>query len=229
MSLLTTVRETVSGFKSLLIGMRITAREAAKPIITVQYPHDTLPMPGRFRGHIKLVLDPETGRPKCTACTLCAKACPSGCIELDGVRREGDKKKSVSKYDLDFTKCSLCGSCVEVCPSDAIEFSREYNVVSFNRETFGDMDLRQKIEAEAAEWAKSHPQPVAPVVAPVAGLAEPGTPGSPTPATTQPASAGGRTGNPLPAGTTNISASATDGAERSPHPITPPAAKEPAA
>jgi NADH-quinone oxidoreductase subunit I len=182
MSMLTTVRETISGFKSLLIGMRITAREATKPIITVQYPHDTLPMPPRFRGHIKLVLDPETGRPKCTACTLCAKACPSGCIELDGVRREGDKKKSVSKYDLDFTKCSLCGSCVEICPSDAIEFSREYNVVSFSRETFGDMDLCQKIEAEAAVWAKTHPQPAAPVAAP---LAAPSTPGAPTPATTQ--------------------------------------------
>jgi NADH-quinone oxidoreductase subunit I len=185
MSMLTTIRETVSGFKSLLIGMRITAREAAKPIITVQYPHDTLPMAPRFRGHIKLVLDPTTGRPKCTACTLCAKACPSGCIELDGVRREGDKKKSVSKYDLDFTKCSLCGSCVEICPSDAIEFSREYNVVSFSRDTFGEMDLCKKVDAEANEWAKTHPQPVAPVATPVAGLAEPGTPGSPTSATTQ--------------------------------------------
>ncbi len=46
MSLLTALRETVAGFKSLLTGMRITAREAAKPSITVQYPHETLKMPG---------------------------------------------------------------------------------------------------------------------------------------------------------------------------------------
>jgi NADH-quinone oxidoreductase subunit I len=161
MSMLTTVRETLAGFKSLVIGMRITAREAAKPIITVQYPHETLPMPSRFRGHIKLMLDPATGRPRCTACTLCAKACPSGCIELDGIKREGDKKKSVSKYDLDFTKCSLCGSCVEICPSDAIDFSREYNVVSLNRDDFAHMDLYKKIETEAANWAATHPQPSA--------------------------------------------------------------------
>jgi NADH-quinone oxidoreductase subunit I len=175
MSLFTLVRDTLSGFKSLIIGMRITAREAAKPIITVQYPHDTLPMPARFRGHIRLLLDPETGRPRCTACTLCAKACPSNCIELDGLRREGDKKKSVSKYDLDFTKCSLCGSCVEVCPSDAIDFSRDYNVVSLSREDFAHMDLYAKVEAEAAAWAKTHPQPApapaasspAPATAPV--------------------------------------------------------------
>lgn len=162
MSLFTAVRDTYTGFKSLIIGMRITGREAVKPIITVQYPRETLPMPARFRGHIKLVLDPETGRPRCTACTLCSKACPSGCIEMDGIKREGDKKKSVSMYTLDFTKCSLCGSCVEICPSDAIEFSKEYNVVSFSRSQFDHMDLYQKIEAEAAEWAKTHPTPPPP-------------------------------------------------------------------
>ena len=174
MSVLTAVRETLSGFKSLIIGMRITAREAAKPIITVPYPHDTLPMPARFRGHIKLVLDPATGRPRCTACTLCAKACPSNCIELDGIKREGDKKKSVSKYLLDFTKCSLCGSCVEVCPSDAIDFSKEYNVVALSRSQFDAMDLYQKIEAEAAKWAQSHPAPApTPVPAPASAVPAP--------------------------------------------------------
>jgi NADH-quinone oxidoreductase subunit I len=157
MSLLSVIRETLTGFKSLLVGMRITALEAAKPIKTVQYPHETLPMPARFRGHIQLVLDPATGRPLCSACTLCEKACPSECIDLDGLKREGDKKKSVSKYLLDFSKCSLCGSCVEVCPSDAIEFSKQYNVVSLNRSTFDHIDLYAKVEAEAAEWAKNHP------------------------------------------------------------------------
>lgn len=160
MSLLTAVRETLTGFKSLLIGMRITAREAAKPIITVQYPHDTLKMPDRFRGHVKLVLDPQTGKARCTACGLCARACPSGCIVLEGVRREGDKKKSVSKYDLDFSKCSLCGSCVEICASDALDFSKDYNVVSLHREDFSHVDLYQKIEAEAKAWAEKNPQPV---------------------------------------------------------------------
>lgn len=166
MSLVTAVRETLSGFKSLLVGMRITAQEATKPIITVQYPRETLAMPARFRGHIRLVLDPETGRPRCTACLLCARACPSGCIELDGLKREGDKKKSVSRYELDFTKCSLCGSCVEICPSDAIDFSKDYNVVSLHRDDFAHMDLYARVQAEAAEWTRTHPQPpAAPTVA----------------------------------------------------------------
>ena len=180
MSVFSALRETYSGFKSLITGMRITAREAAKPIITVPYPHETLPMPARFRGHIQLVLDPESGRPRCTACTLCAKACPSNCIDLDGLKREGDKKKSVSKYMLDFTKCSLCGSCVEVCPSDAIEFSKQYNVVSLSRSSFDAIDLYAKVEGEAAEWTKTHPAPApaaeAAAQAATAAAAAPSTP-----------------------------------------------------
>lgn len=179
MSLLTAVRDTYSGFKSLLVGMRITAREATKPLITVQYPHETLKMPDRFRGHIKLVLDPQTGKARCTACGLCARACPSGCIVLEGVKREGDKKKSVSKYELDFSKCSLCGSCVEICASDAVDFSKDYNVVSLSREDFSHVDLYKKIEAEAKTWAETHPQPAvaAPAaVTPVINPPEPKTP-----------------------------------------------------
>lgn len=183
MSLYTAIRDVYQGFKSLLIGMRITAREASRPSLTVQYPHDTLPMPARFRGHIKLILDPETGKSRCTACTLCERACPSGCIVLDGVKREGEKKKSVSKYELDFTTCSLCGACVEACPSDAIEFSREYNTVSFDRGDFSHMDLYQKVEAEARVWAQNHP------AAPAAAAETPVTPAVPaTPAVPPPAS-----------------------------------------
>jgi NADH-quinone oxidoreductase subunit I len=164
MSLKTALRETYDGFKSLLTGMRITAREASRPIITVQYPHETLKMPERFRGHVQLILDPATGKSRCTACGLCVRACPSDCLEVDGAKREGEKKKSVTEYRLDFTKCSLCGSCVESCPSDAIEYSKDYNVVSRNREDFARMDLVKKLEAEAREWARTHPAAPAPVV-----------------------------------------------------------------
>ncbi len=183
MSLFSAIRDTLSGFKSLLVGIRITAREAAQPTLTVQYPHETLPMPPRFRGHIKLVMDPETGKPLCTACTICERACPSGCIDLDGLKREGDKRKSVSKYMLDFTTCSLCGSCVEACPSGAIEFSKEYNVVSRDRETFAKMDLYQKVLAEGEAWAKTHPTPP-PAEAPAAPA-----PAAPAPAAATPAPA----------------------------------------
>jgi len=98
-------------------------------------------MPDRFRGHIQLVLDPETGKSRCTACKLCERACPSDCIAVDGAKLEGQKTKSVTDYQLNFTTCSLCGSCIEACPFDAIEFSKEYNVVAFSRDAFNHMDL----------------------------------------------------------------------------------------
>jgi len=195
MSLLTAVRETYGGFKSLLIGMRITLGQAVKPNITVQYPHQTLKMPDRFRGHVQLVLDPETGKSRCTACGLCVKACPSDCIELDGIKREGEKKKSVTEYELDFTKCSLCGSCVEACPSDAIEYSKDYNKVSFNRADFGRIDLVKNLEAKAKVWAQTHPHaPAAP--APTAGAAP--APVSAAVATAAPVSASAAAPAPKP-------------------------------
>jgi NADH-quinone oxidoreductase subunit I len=143
-------KEVVGGFISLLTGMKITITEFFKPTVTVQYPHQTLKIPPRFRGHIELVRDPETGKAKCFACKLCERACPSDCITVDGAKLDGAKKKSVTVYQLDFTKCSLCGSCVEACRDGAIRFSREYNLASLNKEDYV-MDLFKKLEEEAAE------------------------------------------------------------------------------
>jgi NADH-quinone oxidoreductase subunit I len=105
-------------------------------------------MPTRFRGHIELVRDPETGKAVCFACKLCERACPSDCISVEGVKREGEKKKSVTEYHLDFTKCSLCRSCIEACPSGAIRFSKAYNQAGFAKEEFL-MDLFARLEAES--------------------------------------------------------------------------------
>ncbi|MBV5307713.1 MAG: NADH-quinone oxidoreductase subunit I [Desulfobulbaceae bacterium] len=130
-----------NGSKSLLIGMGITFREFFKPVVTVQYPYQTIKMSDRFRGHIELIAD-EEGKPKCVACGMCERACPSGCISLNSISVETEvdgkvkKKKVLSKYDLDFTKCSLCGQCVENCNFGAIEFSKEYNLASSNKEDF---------------------------------------------------------------------------------------------
>jgi len=151
------LKEVVGGFSSLVTGLRITLRQFLKPTVTVQYPYETLKIPARFRGHIELVRDPETGKPLCFACKLCERACPSDCISVEGAKLEGAKKKSVTSYHLDFTKCSLCGSCVEACREGAIRFSRDYNLASVNKEEFV-MDLFKRLETEAAEEAASKPE-----------------------------------------------------------------------
>jgi NADH-quinone oxidoreductase subunit I len=126
--------------------MRITLQQFFKPPVTVNYPHESLKMPARYRGHILLVRDPATGKSVCIACKACEKACPSDCIVVDGIKREGEKRKSVTDFKLDFTKCSLCGSCVEVCPVDALEFSKQYNLASMSKAAYCQIDLVQRVK-----------------------------------------------------------------------------------
>ena len=141
------LREIISGTWSLFVGLGITIRYFFKPVVTVQYPHQTLPMTPRFRGHIELVKDEETGEPKCIVCGMCQKACPSNCITVNGEKREGVKGKVLTEYTLDFTKCSLCGLCVESCTPNAITFSKDYNLAGVRKEAYI-FDLKKRLEAK---------------------------------------------------------------------------------
>ena len=196
------LKDIFGGFGSLVTGMRITMGQFFKPTVTLHYPHESLKMAARFRGHIELVRDPETGKPICFACKLCERACPSDCITVDGAKLDGAKKKSVTAYTLDFTKCSLCGSCVEACRDGAIRYSREYNLAALNKDEFV-MDLFAKLEAESKAdgfvvTPPAAPAPVTPVPAaapvPVVTAATPAapaaTPTAAAPSTPAPAAPG---------------------------------------
>ena len=141
------LREIISGTWSLFVGLGITIRYFFKPVVTVQYPHETLPMTPRFRGHIELIKDAETGETRCIVCGMCQKACPSNCITVNGEKREGVKGKVLTEYILDFTKCSLCGLCVESCPTAAITFSKDYNLAGVKKEAYI-FDLKKRLEAK---------------------------------------------------------------------------------
>ncbi len=136
--------EIFNGLMSLFIGMGVTFKEFFKPTVTVSYPYETLTMCDKFRGHIELI-DNEEGTSNCVVCGLCQRACPSDCISLAGVKPEGEKKKVLTKYILDFTRCSLCGSCVESCNFNALEYSKEYNLASTRKEDFV-FDLLKRLE-----------------------------------------------------------------------------------
>lgn len=142
------LNDVIGGFKSLLVGANITAREFFKPVVTEQYPYFVPVMPERFRGHIELVKNEETGAPNCIVCGMCQRACPSGCISLKGEKPEGAKKKVLTKYILDFTTCSLCGSCVESCNFNAIQFSKDFNLASTRKEDFI-FDLLKRLEEKS--------------------------------------------------------------------------------
>jgi NADH-quinone oxidoreductase subunit I len=76
---------------------------------------------------------------------MCDQDCPSNCITVVGEKREGEKRKTLTSYSLDFTKCSLCGICVEVCPTQALDFSDEYELAGFTREEYH-YDLLRRLE-----------------------------------------------------------------------------------
>ena len=56
----------------------------------------------------KPAMDPE----KCVYCTLCAKKCPQGAIEVD---------RAEKTWKLDESKCVGCTLCASSCPKKAIE------------------------------------------------------------------------------------------------------------
>jgi NADH-quinone oxidoreductase subunit I len=136
-----------SGTKSLLDGMLVTLKEFPKRPVTLNYPHESVKMHPRYRGHIELIAD-EEGKSNCIVCGMCERACPSGCISLGGVKPEGSKKKVLTSYVLDFTTCSLCGSCVESCNFNALKYSNEYNLASTRREDFI-IDLLKRLEEQS--------------------------------------------------------------------------------
>lgn len=140
-------KDLISGIKSLAIGLKITNKEFFTKPITLQYPHESVKMSPRYRGHIELIKDEKSGFAKCVACGMCEKGCPSNCISIKSEKVAGVKGKVVRAYLLNFTTCSLCGQCVENCKFDAIKFSNEYNLASTNRKDF-EFNLLEKLHPE---------------------------------------------------------------------------------
>ncbi|MDY0390434.1 NuoI/complex I 23 kDa subunit family protein [Desulfobulbus oligotrophicus] len=140
--------DIIYGGKSLLTGLAITAREFFSPVVTEQYPYEVPTMTPLFRGHTELIGNEETGLPNCVVCGACPRACPSNCITLEGKKAESGKGRVLTRYILDFSKCSLCGLCVESCKFNALRFSRDYNLVSFDKDDFIYMDLMKRLEEQ---------------------------------------------------------------------------------
>jgi formate hydrogenlyase subunit 6/NADH:ubiquinone oxidoreductase subunit I len=132
---MTVLREIIIGAISLLKGMAVTIRAFFHPVVTCQYPRQTIEITPRFRGHTKLVGDNENPeKTRCIVCGMCARECPSNAIKkVEGEKKEGEKKKTATEYILDFSYCSQCGICVEVCPTDALAFSMDYNPAGYSR------------------------------------------------------------------------------------------------
>ncbi|MCL4424744.1 MAG: NADH-quinone oxidoreductase subunit I [Firmicutes bacterium] len=157
------IADILRSANSIVQGHLVTIREFFQKPVTEQYPDERLPRMEGYRGHPTLLVEPETGRPKCTACGACARACPNNAIELEGMKAE-DGRRLPAKYRLDMTRCLVCNLCVEACPFDALAMSREYELVSWDREGLI-LDMPDLLRAGAKEQGLTYPLPVkAPVV-----------------------------------------------------------------
>src|SRR5450432_1181843 len=122
-------------------GMLITLSHLFKKKVTIQYPEQKRTFSKVFRGLHVLNRDAE-GRENCTACGLCAVACPAEAITMEGAERlPGEEhlyreEKYAAKYEINMLRCIFCGLCEEACPKDAIYLSQTFAPSNFNRKTF---------------------------------------------------------------------------------------------
>ena len=122
-------------------------------IVTLQYPHETFPVPdnGRYQLHNEIE--------DCIVCDKCAKICPVDCIEIEPVRSVGEigktsdgssKRIYAATFDIDMAKCCFCGLCTTVCPTECLTMTKDYDFSVFDIEehTFAFSDMT---DAEIAE------------------------------------------------------------------------------
>jgi len=127
----------------ILRGLYITMRHFLYNIFhmsrlaTLEYPEVKRVPPPAFRGLHRLLLR-ESGSLRCTACMLCATACPAGCISIEGAPHPDPAiEKYPSRFEIDLLRCIFCGLCVEACPCNAIDMgSGIYELAGQNRDAF---------------------------------------------------------------------------------------------
>ena len=122
-------------------------------IVTLQYPHEHLPLPdiGRYQLHNEM--------DDCIVCDKCAKICPVDCIEIEPIKATGIAgyasdgsaiRLYAAKFDIDMAKCMFCGLCTTVCPTECLTMSKEYDFSTFDITThnfaFGNLTPEQSQE-----------------------------------------------------------------------------------
>jgi NADH-quinone oxidoreductase subunit I len=128
---------------AILKGLMITIKHLFTRKVTVKYPEQTREFSPVYRGQHMLKRD-EQGRENCTACGMCAVACPAEAITMTAAERKKDEmhlyreEKYASVYEINMLRCIFCGLCEEACPKDAIYLTESKVIVksASNREDF---------------------------------------------------------------------------------------------
>jgi NADH-quinone oxidoreductase subunit I len=122
-------------------GMWITFKHLLRKNNTLRYPEHKREFAPVYRGQHVLKRD-EEGRENCTACGLCAVACPTEAITMVAAERErGEEKlyreeKYAASYEINMLRCIFCGLCEEACPKEAVFLTDRIVPTNFERDSF---------------------------------------------------------------------------------------------
>jgi NADH-quinone oxidoreductase subunit I len=141
-------------FPAILKGMAITISHLFKRKATIKYPEETREIAPVYRGQHVLKRD-DQGAERCTACGLCAVACPAEAITMESAeRKKGEEhlyreEKYAKIYEINMLRCIFCGLCEEACPKEAIFLTDRIVNTEFEREDFvyGKDKLVEGVEA----------------------------------------------------------------------------------
>lgn len=117
-------------------GLGITIKHFFSKKVTLEYPEKQKPFSPVFRGLHVLKRDAE-GRERCTACGLCAVACPAEAITMTSAERvKGEEhlyreEKYAAVYEVNMLRCIFCGLCEEACPKAAIYLQKDRTAPAF--------------------------------------------------------------------------------------------------
>jgi NADH-quinone oxidoreductase subunit I len=122
-------------------GMAITMSHFFKRKPTIKYPEQKRTFSAVFRG-VQILNRDEEGRERCTACGLCAVACPAEAITMEAAERQPGEEhlyreeKYAAKYEINMLRCIFCGLCEEACPKDAIYLTQTFAPSNYARQGF---------------------------------------------------------------------------------------------
>lgn len=126
---------------AILGGISITLRHLFKRKATIKYPEQKRSFSPVYRGLHVLKRD-DKGTERCTACGLCAVACPAEAITMTAAERnKGEEnlyreEKYAATYEINMLRCIFCGLCEEACPKEAIFLTDRIVTTDFQRGEF---------------------------------------------------------------------------------------------